>query len=444
MSLLAATLFGTPAMAAIFAPRAFIQRLLDFEAALARAEAAAGLITAEAAGAIAEACRADRFDLEALAHDGAAAATPVVPLLRALEAQLPPEARAVLHWGATSQDALDTAAVLQVREGLDLLESGLRAVGERCAALIGEHRRTVMPGRTLLQHAVPVTFGLKAARWLALVVRQVQRLREVRPRVLVLQFGGAAGTLAALGEAGLRVAERLAQELQLGLPDLPWHAERDRIGEVAAWLALTAAGMGKVATDLVLLSQTEVGEAATAGGEAGRSSAMPQKRNPVEAVAALACARLAVGDAATVLAAGVGEHERAAGAWQAEWEALPALFRHTAGAVEWVRRALVGLQVDAERMRANLALAGGTIMAEALLAALQPHLGREAARRVVERLVARAGEGGDLRRAAATDPEVAALLPAGRLETVLDPLASLGSTEVFIDRALAAWQALGP
>jgi 3-carboxy-cis,cis-muconate cycloisomerase len=328
-----------------------------------------------------------------------------------------------------------------MRDGLGLLERGLRDVARACAGLADRHRRTLMAGRTLLQHAVPVTFGLKAARWLAAVTRLLRRLRETRARVLVVQFGGAAGTLAALGPDGPRVTELLARELDLAVPDLPWHAERDRIGEVAGTLGVVAAAMGKIAGDLALLSQTEVAEVST-GAQAGegRSSTMPQKRNPVEAVAASACARLALGAVPVLLAAGMQEHERGAGGWQAEWEALPALFRHTAGAVDWVRRALATLTVDAGRMAANLAAAHGLVMAEALAMALAPRVGRDEAYRLVAEVCAQAERAGaDLRETAAAHERVRATLPAAALERALDPARYLGSADAFIDRALAAF-----
>ncbi|MDR7481097.1 MAG: adenylosuccinate lyase family protein [Armatimonadota bacterium] len=437
--------FRAPAMAAVFAAPALVQRALDFEAALARAQAAVGVIPAGAAEAIAARCRADLFDVPALVEEAAASGTLAVPLVRVLGGLVEPSARGFVHWGATSQDVLDTAMVLQVREGLDVLERGLRAVGQVCAGLAHEHRRTVMAGRTLLQHAVPITFGLKAARWLALVVRLVGRLREARGRVLVVQLGGAAGTLAALGPDGPRVMELVARALGLGVPDLPWHAERDRVGEVGAALGLVAGAAAKVAGDLALLSQTEVGEIST-GAQAGaaRSSTMPQKRNPVEPTFALANARLALGMASTVLAAWPAqEHERAAGGWQAEWAAVPELFERTAAAVDWVRRALDGLVVDAGRMRANLAAGGGQIMAEALTMALAGVLGREVAYRVVQRVCDTATRAGlPLERAAAADEEIRAALPADQLVRALAVEHYLGSTDAFIDRALEEFRRL--
>ncbi len=378
-------LFSTPMMSTAFSPQAHVRGMLAFEAALARAEARAGIIPQEATTVITANCREELFDVAALYREAAVAGTPAIPLIRMLTARIEGDAQKFVHWGATSQDAIDTALMLQMRDGLDLLLEGLLGVCSACATLAGQHRHTLMAGRTLLQQALPITFGLKAARWLALVVRQVRALREHRNQTLAVQLGGAAGTLASLGDNGLRVVELLAEELGLPVPDLPWHTERDRIAEIAATLGVVAGAMAKIAGDIVLLAQTEVGEASegAAPGKGG-SSAMPQKHNPVDATGAIASARLAVGVVPVILSAMVQEHERAVGGWQAEWAAIPDLFRFTAGAVERVRGAVGGLQVDPARMKANLDLTGGLIMAESLAMALAPHLGRPEAQRIVQ------------------------------------------------------------
>lgn len=437
------TMFVAPEMAPVFSDRALVQRMLDFEAALARAEAGAGIIPQTAAEAIASKCRVDLVDLAELSRDTASAGTPVIPLVRMLTDRVKGEARKFVHWSATSQDVVDTAMMLQMRDGLDLIIHRLLDIAAVCASLANRYRHTPMAGRTLLQHAVPITFGLKAARWLALATRLIERLRSVRERALVVQFGGAAGTLAPLGNEGVRVIELLARELGLAAPDLPWHTERDRIGEIAATLGIVATGMAKVATDLVLLAQTEVGEVSTTGAAEGRSSTMPQKRNPVEATAALACAHLATGLVMTLLAAGVQEHERGVGGWQAEWEATPELFQRTSGAVHWVHRAVQGLQVDTDRMHANLALTHGLIMAEALTMALAPHVGREAAYRIVSRVSDRAMQTGvGLREAAPSDAQISTVLSPEQLERAFDVSGYLGSTDAFIERALERFRRL--
>jgi 3-carboxy-cis,cis-muconate cycloisomerase len=437
--------FTTPAMAELFAPAARVARMLEFEAALARAEAGAGVIPPAAADAIAAACRPERIDVAELYRDAALAGTPAIPLVRMLTALVAEGARDYVHWGATSQDAIDTALALQLRAGLDLLLGDLLAIAAECAALAERHRDTLMAGRTLLQQALPITFGLKAARWLALVTRQVTELRA-RRAMLAVQLGGAAGTLAALGGHGLDVAERLAAELGLAAPDLPWHAERDRVAAVAAALGVAAGALAKIAGDLALLAQSEVAEVSEAAAPGkGGSSAMPQKRNPVDATAALACARLALGAVPAILAAQAGEHERAVGGWQAEWAGLPDLFRYTAGAAAHVRRALDGLQVDAARMRANLNAGGGVIMAEALTVALAPTLGRTAAQKLVGELCARAAtNGGTLRDEALADERVRAAFDREALDRALDPAAYLGSADALIDRALAGYREVVP
>jgi len=477
--------------------------MLAFEAALARAEARAGVIPLAAADAIGAGCQTDDVDVAAIYHEAAVAGSPAIPLVRLLTARVAAEGRDFVHWGATSQDAIDTATVLQMRDGLMLLEGDLFRLGAACAALADGRRRTLMAGRTLLQQALPIPFGLKAARWLGLVTRQVRALRDQR-WALALQFGGASGTLAALGDQGLRIAELLAAELALALPDLPWHAERDRVAGIAVAVGVTAGAMAKVAQDVVLLAQTEVGEVAEARAPGkGGSSAMPQKRNPVDATLerhssnqhwrknpvilsgsatsagishasltlktvgmadlldgvksdanrtfdylngalALAAARLAVGQVPVILAAMVQEHERAVGGWQAEWAAIPDPFRFAGGAVAHVAQAVAGLQVDAGRMRANVEQGGGLLMAEALTMAITPHLGRLEAQRVVQAACMRATDGGrSLRQAALEDARVRAVLSPVEIERALDPDDYLGSADALIDRALEGYRAIG-
>ncbi len=417
--------------------------MLRFEAALARAEARAGVIPAAAADAIGAACQVERFDVAALYREAALAGTLAIPLVRKLAEQAGEAGGRFVHWGATSQDAIDSALMLQMRDGLDLLIGDLLRAAAACAALAERHRGTLMAGRTLLQQALPITFGLKAARWLALITRQLRALRELRSGALALQFGGAAGTLAALGGQGMAVAALLAEELGLALPDLPWHAERDRVASIAAALGVVAGAMAKIAQDLVLLAQTEVGEVseARAPGKGG-SSAMPQKHNPVDATLALAAARLVPGQVSVVLSAMAQEHERAAGGWQAEWAAVPALFRYTAGAVAHVAEALAGLHVHSERMRANLEQSAGLLMSEALTMALAAQLGRPEAQRLVQALARRVRPGGvTLLQAAQNESQVSAVLTPEELARALDPASYLGSSDTLIDRALAEYAA---
>src|SRR6266581_1791187 len=435
-------LFSTTEMAAAFSLEAHVRGMLAFEVALALAEARAGIIPQDAANIIAGSCREDLFDVAALYREAEAAGTPAIPLVRMLTSQVGDDAKKFVHWGATSQDAIDTALMLQMRDGIDLLVNGLLNVCAVCERLAEQHRYTLMAGRTLLQQAVPITFGLKAARWLALTARQVYALRERRKRTLAVQLGGAAGTLASLGKNGLQVVDLLADELGLPVPDLPWHSERDRIAEIAGTLGVVAGAMAKIAGDVVLLTQTEVGEAleGAAPGKGG-SSAMPQKHNPVDAAFAIASARLAIGEVSVILSAMMQEHERAVGGWQAEWVALPNLFRYTSSAVEHVRGMISGLKVDPARMSANLELTQGLIMAESLTMALAPHVGRPEAQRLVQTLCERAVRlGVHLREVVLEEESVLRMLSSEEIDRALDPGAYLGSTNVFIDHALASYR----
>ena len=425
-----------------FTVAAHVERMLQFEAALARAEARAGIIPTEAAIAIGEICRVELCDVPALERDALRAGTLAIPLVQQLIAHAPVAARPYVHWGATSQDAIDTALVLQMRDGIDHVVGHLVDAGDTLAMLADTHRMSVMPGRTLLQQAVPITFGFKAARWLGAIARQIAVLRRLRRDSLVLQFGGAAGTLAALGEHGTEVATFLAAELKLPLPDLPWHAERDRPASVVAALGVTAGIIAKIARDLVLLAQTEVAEATAAfvPGK-GTSSAMPQKRNPVDAVNAIAAAQLAIGAVPVVLGAMAQEHERGAGGWQTEWSAIPDAFRHTMRAAAHLRSALGALDVRTDRMQVNLEEASGAVMAESLSATLAPHVGHPEAMRVTSELVERAfRERITLHEAARRDPHVSTVLRPRELDLALDPSLYLGSTNALIDRALRSWR----
>ena len=395
--------------------RAWIQAMLDAERALAAAEAGAGVIPAEAADAIAAACEWQRFDPVELAEQGRAPGNPVEPLVRALTEAVEGDAARYVHWGATSQDILDTAAMLISRTALDLLLDGVAQVAAECAALAESHRATPMAARTLLQQAVPTTFGLKAAGWLVAVLEARRGLLRARDE-LAAQLGGAAGTLASLGDAGDGVARLFAEELGLKEPIVPWHTNRVRVAGLGAALTITAGVLAKIGLDVALLAQTEVGEVAEA--EGGVSSTMPQKRNPVGSALAIACARLVEGHASVLFAALPQEHERAVGGWHSEWPALSGALAFTGGAAEGVRRALDGLEVDADRMRANLDAAGGAVMAEQASFVLADQIGRREAHERVAQALAR-GE------ALAED---------------LDPASYLGSADTFVDAALAFYR----
>ncbi|HEY8643808.1 MAG TPA: 3-carboxy-cis,cis-muconate cycloisomerase [Candidatus Dormibacteraeota bacterium] len=360
--------FTTAEMAAAVSDQAWLRAMLQFEAALARAEAGVGLVPRAAAEAISAACSAGGLDITAIGRQAPASGTPVVPMLEALRARLPEPAREHLHRGATSQDVLDTALMLVARHGLELLAADLAGVAAAAAELARRQRTTVMPARTLLQQALPTTFGLKAAGWLVGVLEAADRLEAYLGTRVAVQLGGPAGTLSGFGEQGLAVRRELAAELGLREPLLPWHTARARVAELGAVLALAAGSVAKIALDVVLLAQTEVGEVSEpAAPGRGASSAMPHKRNPALSVAVLAGARGVQAQAGLLLGVMVQAHERAAGEWQAEWPAVSEAFRLTAGAVARTREVLEGLEVHGERMRANLRVEGSTGSVEALI-----------------------------------------------------------------------------
>ena len=449
-------LFSTESMRAIFSDRNRLQAMLTFERALARAEARSNVIPERAAEAIAERCRAEAFDLDELARGAERAGNLAIPLVRALTALVErddAEAAQYVHWGATSQDVVDTGLTLQMRDGLDLIAADLARLAEAYQRLASDHKSTLMVGRTWMQQAAPITFGLKVAGWLSAVRRDQERLRELRPRALVLQLGGAVGSLAALGENGLDVAARLAEELGLPVPDLPWHAHRDRVVEVTTTLGLLIGTLGKVARDVSLMSQSEVGEAsepsapgqakghAPAGSgippERGGSSTMPQKRNPVGAAVALAAAQRAPGLVATMLAAMPQEHERGLGGWQAEWDTIPEIFLLAAGALHRMIEVAEGLNVDAERMRANLDTTRGLIFAESVSMALARRVGKQRAHHLVREATLRAtAQHRHLRDALTDDESITAHLSADELDRLFDPRLAAGLSEQLVERAL--------
>ena len=411
--------------------RAWLAALLEAERALTNAQAIAGAIPAHAAAAIADRCRPELFDPARLVEAGRSAANPVEPLVRELAEAVEGEAAAFVHWGATSQDIMDSAAMLVARRGIGIALARLDAAAARCAELAGEHRSTPMAGRTLLQHAVPTTFGLKCAGWLVALLDARAGLERIRAERLAVQLGGAAGTLAALGDGGLEVVRLFARELDLPEPELPWHADRQRIAELGAALATAAGVAAKIAGDIVLLSQTEVAEVREGGG--GASSTMPQKRNPAASVRAIACARQARGHAAVLLAAAEGEHERAAGAWQSEWAALSGALACGGGALANTAEALAGLEVDPERMRQNLDATGGLVLAERVSQLLAPRVGRREAHEIVSAAAAT----GSFRWALVADERVG--LSAEEVDVLLDPEDYLGAAAALVDRALARY-----
>jgi 3-carboxy-cis,cis-muconate cycloisomerase len=412
---------------------AWLQAMLDVEAALARASAAAGVISVEDAEAIGAACGAGHYDAAEIGAQAAGSGNPAAPLVKALTARVDGPAAGHVHSGATSQDVVDSAAMLVAHRALGPLLEDLAGAADAAARIAREHRATVLAGRTLLQQAVPVTLGLKAAGWLVGLDEAAARLRTIRDERLAVQLGGAAGTLASLGDRGVEVMAAMARELGLAEPVLPWHTIRTRPADLAGALGTACGVIAKAARDVTLMAQTEVAELAE--GASGGSSTMPHKRNPVAAISAAACAAQAPGLVATLLAAMAHEHERAAGAWHAEWRPFTELLRSTGSAAAWLRTCLEELEVDAEAMRANLDITGGLILAERVSTALAPDLGRQAAHDAVQRAAA---AGGSFADALGEQPEIRDRIPAERLAELLDPAGYLGSTDVFIDRALQA------
>jgi 3-carboxy-cis,cis-muconate cycloisomerase len=432
-------LYVPQAIRAATSEAAWFQAMLDFESALAAAEAEAGLIPGEAAEAVTAACDVDGFDTEAVARDGRSSGNPAAPLVAALRAKLDDEAAGFVHHGATSQDAMDTAAMLVASRALVPIRDELVGVAAACARLADEHRETVMAGRTLLQQALPTTFGLKAAGWLDSILSARERLDSLS---LAVQLGGAAGTLASLGSDGERVVGLLAKRLELQVPAIPWHTARLRVADLGASLALTAGVLEKIALDLALLSQTEVGEVAEASGEGrGSSSTLPHKRNPVGSVVAIACARQVRGAAGVLLEAMAQEHERAAGAWQSEWPPLSDALAMTGGSASALREALEGLEVRPDRMRQNLDASGGLPMAESLVTALVPRVGPRRARELIDAAAGRSLDGGrSLRDELIEDKDVRSELSEEEIDRALDPAGYLGSADAFVDRALSRFR----
>jgi 3-carboxy-cis,cis-muconate cycloisomerase len=439
-------LFSTEAMAEIFSDAGRLQAMLDVEAALARAEAACGVVPATAAEAIGAACRAELFDADALGRAAVGGGNLAIPLVKALTAKVAErdaDAARWVHWGATSQDIIDTGLVLQLRKALPLLAADLTGLCDALAAIAEKHAGTPLTARTLLQQAVPTTLGAKAAGWLTGISHAQDRLASAGQTALTLQFGGAAGTLAALGDKGWGVATALAGHLDLALPPLPWHGQRERIADLGCTLAVLIGSLGKFARDLALMAQTEIAEFAEPGGEGkGGSSAMPHKANPVGCARILAAARRAPGLAATLIAAMDQEHERALGGWHAEWEALPELFQLAAMAASVARDLAEGGAFDTARMRANLDVTSGLIMAEAVTVALGAKLGKSAAQNLLEQAARRTrAEKLSLRDALAQEADIARNITPSELDMLLTPENYLGAAPEMARTAAERYRA---
>lgn len=431
--------FADDRVRAIFSGEAFLARCVETEVALARAQARLGIIPKAAAEGISAAAARLDLDMERLRAETEIVGYPILPLVEQL-APLAGEAGRHLHWGATTQDIMDTATVLQVRDGLALISKRVEAVRDALAALAQEHRDTPMAGRTHLQHALPVTFGYKAAVWLSSFDRHAERLREIAPRVLVVEFSGAAGTLASLGERGLEVQEALAGELGLGVPPITWHSARDGIAEAVQLLALISGSLAKLALDISIMMTTELSEVSEPFvRHRGASSTMPQKQNPVSCELILAGARLVRNHAGTMLDAMVHDFERATGPWHLEWSAVPEAFSLTSGILAQAEFLLTGLQVFPAIMARNLDHSRGLIVAEAVMMALAPLTGRKEAHDIVYAACRRAVEEDlSLLQALSAMPEVAGPLGAEALTRLTDPANYLGTAPKMVDRMLAA------
>jgi 3-carboxy-cis,cis-muconate cycloisomerase len=432
-------IFSTEPMRRIFADENRIQKYLDIEAALARAQARLGIIPQDACDEICRHCHAKEYDFARLKAQTERIGYPVLPVVQQLVALCWDGLGEWCHWGATTQDITDTATILQIREGLDLVEADIVGIADALAGLARRYRDTPMAGRSNLQQAVPITFGYKCATWLAAFERHRQRLAELRPRVLVGEFGGAAGTLSSLGTRGLDVQAGLMKELGLGQPEIAWHTVRDRVAEVGCFLGLVTGVCGKIAFDVKLMMQTEVEEVYEPFHEGrGSSSTMPQKRNPISSVYITATTSLVRQLVAALLDAMVEDHERATGPWEIEWIAVPEIFSLAAGALAQTRFMVSGLVVDEKKMRANLDITRGLIVSEAVMMGLGPHIGRQYAHDLVYDICRQVvATGRTLLDLLAENKEVAKHLDRAALEKLCDPANYLGQAGEMVDRVLA-------
>ena len=438
-SLFLRDLYGTDAMRAVWDDRQMLQKWLDYEAALARAEAQVGLVPSEAAAEITRKARAELFDFDLIKSGIDKAVHPLVPVIWQLSSLCEGQAGGYVHWGATTQDVMDTALILQIRDALVLIDSGLADVTRTLCRLARTYRDTSMAGRTHGQQALPITFGFKAAGWLAECLRHAERLKGCRPRLLVGEFGGAAGTLAGLAEHGLEVKSRLMEELGLADPPIAWHASRDNIAEFCATVASIAATMGRVAHDIIHLQMLEFGEVEEfwQAGKVG-SSTMPQKRNPMLCEAILTTSRLARQHAGLSLDAMMHDFERDWSSVQMEWEFVPELCILTHGGLTMTQRVLTTLAVHPDRMRANLDISGGQLLAERVMFALANRLGRQRSHDIVHEVSMATFESGTPFAAALkVHPEIATMLQPSEIDALLDPSTYVGLSAAFVDRVLA-------
>lgn len=429
--------FGTPRMREIFSDRALIGRYIEVEVALARAEARCGVIPAEAAEVIAKESQLDRIDFDHMREETDIVGYPILPLVHQLVAMCGESGR-YIHWGATTQDIMDTANVLQVRAALEVVDSEIRDLRAILAGLAKKYRDTPLAGRTHLQQALPVTFGYKVAIWLAMFDRHQERIAQLRERVLVVSFAGAAGTLASLGTKGFDVQKALAEELKLAVPATTWHVARDGFAETVNLLALITGSLGKIAVDVMIMASTEFAELYEPFVKGrGASSTMPQKRNPISSELMLAAAKAVRQHAGLMVDAMIQDFERATGPWHAEWIALPESFIFTAGALHQAKFAMGGLIVDTDRMLHNLGISRGLIVAEAVMMGLAPATGRQAAHDIVYDACRTVNEkGGTLADALSALPDVTKHFDRAAIDRLTDPANYLGLAPQMVDRAI--------
>ncbi len=432
-------IFSTPAMRRVWSDENRTAKYLQIESALAKVQGELGLIPPEAAAEIIRVCSIERIDMIKLKAQTERIGYPVLGVVSQINALCRDKLGEFCHWGATTQDITDTATVLQVREALEIVEADLIALGQGLAKLAREHRDTPMIGRSNLQQAVPVTFGYKMAGLLAAVQRHLERLAQLRPRVLTGEFAGAAGTLASLERGAMETQEGLMRELGLAQPVIAWHTVRDSIAEVGTFLGLVGGTLGKLSMDVKLMMQTEVGEVYEpfAHGR-GSSSTMPQKRNPISSCYIHAAISVVRQHAASMLDAMVADHERSTGPWEIEWIVLPESFCLMAGALAQARAVIDGLEVDTQRMRANLDMTHGLVVSEAVMMGLAPHIGREYAHDLVYDICREAlRTRRPLLDLLAEHPQISTHVTREALAAMCDPVNYLGQSGLMVDRVLA-------
>jgi 3-carboxy-cis,cis-muconate cycloisomerase len=436
--------FGTSQMRAVFDDRELVRKYVQVEVALAKAQARCGVIPAAAAEEIAARCDADTLDYDLLRHETEIVGYPILPLVHQISKQAGASGGYV-HWGATTQDIMDTAVVLQVRDGLDIVQADVKALRGILAGLAKRYRDTPMAGRTHLQQALPVTFGYKCAIWLDMFDRHAERIAQARPRVLVGEFAGAAGTLASLGDKGLAVQKAMMEELGLGVPVSTWHVARDGFAEAVNLLGVITGSLGKIAYDVMIMASNEFGELYEPFVKGrGASSTMPQKRNPISSELMLACAKGVRQQAGLMLDAMVQDLERATGPWHAEWIAIPESFVLAAGALNQAKFMLGGLIVDEKAMARNLDMTKGLIVAEAVMMGLAPHIGRQDAHDVVYDACRVVNEkGGRLADVLNAMPGVSSRLDPKLIEKLTDPVNYLGIAPQMVDQVLASSARIG-